>query len=305
MKPPVLPNAVIAGLGRSGTTSLFQYLLEHPDVCGSKRKETKYFEPAVFGQELAPLHEYSAFFDHYAGEAVILEATPGYFAGGLEVARLIRSTLGDDARVVIVLREPASRLVSFYNLAISRLLIDRSVTLEQYVALCEQSPAVSVTRDAGSRLYQGYYGGFYAEPLIDWLGVFGDRLRVLFFDDLENDPIRFMVETSGWLGLDPDFYRDRSFAVQNPSRHYRSRMLHRVANGLSDGAEFALRRHPEVKNSLRRMYLRLNSPTLSAGVGDDILERLRQTYAESNARVHDELLLAGYRGLPAWLAPSR
>jgi hypothetical protein len=40
-----LPNLVIAGVGAAGTTSLFYYLIQHPDICGSNVKEVRYFTP--------------------------------------------------------------------------------------------------------------------------------------------------------------------------------------------------------------------------------------------------------------------
>ncbi len=44
-----VPNLVIVGVVKSGTTSLFNYLSQHPDICPSDVKETRYFDPLRFG----------------------------------------------------------------------------------------------------------------------------------------------------------------------------------------------------------------------------------------------------------------
>lgn len=297
-----LPNLIIAGLGRSGTTSMFQHLVEHPDVCGSKKKETSYFVPAIYGRPVAPIETYRALFDHHDGERVIAEATPGYFIGGRTVAELIDRTLGPEVKVVLSLRDPATRLVSFYNLCISRLLLDPTMTLEQYVDMCEHSSSVRETRDESSEKYQGYYGGFYADVLADWFDVFGDRLRVVFFERLEVDTQGFMTDLASWVGIDPGFYAHRSFEVQNASRGYRFAMVHRLANAVSDRAEFALRRHPKLKNVLRKGYLRLNSSAPSTGGPAGLRHRLEATFADSNARTRTLLESHGYTELPPWLS---
>ena len=49
MTEPRLPNLVIAGVPKAGTTSLFNYLAQHPDICPSDVKETRYFEPLRYG----------------------------------------------------------------------------------------------------------------------------------------------------------------------------------------------------------------------------------------------------------------
>ena len=50
-----LPNLVIVGVGKAGTTSLFHYLRQHPDICGSDIKELRFLNPLRRGEPLAPL----------------------------------------------------------------------------------------------------------------------------------------------------------------------------------------------------------------------------------------------------------
>jgi hypothetical protein len=299
----VLPNVVIAGLGRSGTTSMFQYLIEHPSVCGSQKKETRFFEYALYGRPQPPLERYSSYFDHFAGESVVAEASPGYFSGGHLVAKEIDRTLGADCKVVIIFREPVARLTSFYNMSIARMHIDDVTTLDQYVAACEAHRSVRETGDEGAQIYQGYYGGFYADALPDWHEVFGERLRIEFFDELQKDPGDFMVGLSKWLGIDPAFYTDRNFEVQNPGVGFRRAWLHKIANKANDRAEFMLRRNPNLKNRVRRVYGKLNSQAVKAErPSPELTAHLTSVYADSNRRTREQLVAMGYTDLPGWLA---
>ena len=55
-------DAIIAGVNKAGTTSLFVSLSTHPDVAPSSIKETRFFLPARYGQPLPPAAEWDAFF---------------------------------------------------------------------------------------------------------------------------------------------------------------------------------------------------------------------------------------------------
>jgi len=55
-------DAVIAGVNKAGTTSLFVSLAEHPDVVASAIKETRYFLPARYGEPLEPRSVWDGYF---------------------------------------------------------------------------------------------------------------------------------------------------------------------------------------------------------------------------------------------------
>src|SRR3712207_9448996 len=63
-----LPNLIIAGVGKGGTTSLFRYLGQHPQVCASRVKELRYFQSLRYGEPMAPLDQYTRHFAHWNGQ---------------------------------------------------------------------------------------------------------------------------------------------------------------------------------------------------------------------------------------------
>ncbi len=304
MPRPALPNLVVAGIGRAGTTALFQYLIEHPDVCGSKKKEPSYFTDEFYGKPLAPLPSYAELFDHHRGERIIVEASPGYFSGGRPVAELIDRTLGPDTKILISLRDPVGRLVSWYDYALSRMWLDPDTTLADYVDACRRSPSVREAGDESARKYQGYHGGFYADALSEWFSVFDGRLQVVFFERLQADTTAFMTDVANWLGIDDAFYEHRQFDIYNPTLHFRMERVHRMANAVNDKAEFWLRRRPGLKKNLRKVYAFVNTAPPAADDDTEIREQLRADYADSNRHTLVLLEQRGYTDLPGWLAPD-
>ena len=114
-----IADLVIVGVPKAATGSLFAYLAQHPDVCGSDIKELGYFNhynPART-QHIGPpppIEEYAQHWSHWSGERYALEATPTYSYGGRPVIDAMRTVLGRP-KVIMILRDPAERLWSAYT----------------------------------------------------------------------------------------------------------------------------------------------------------------------------------------------
>jgi hypothetical protein len=124
-----LPNLLIIGVTKAGTTSLFSYLAQHPDICASRRKETEYFSPlrTTPSSRLAPLDDYRRNFRHCQGQRFALEATPNYWYGAQQMVAAVERTL-DDPHVVISLRDPVDRFWSEYRFMRSKGLLPHCLT---------------------------------------------------------------------------------------------------------------------------------------------------------------------------------
>ncbi len=115
-------NTIIAGANKAGTTSLFVSLSGHPVVAPSSVKETGYFLPVRWGQPCAPVSDYEACLADAGDRPVRLEATPSYVYGGRALVERMIEVCGEP-RVLVVLREPVSRFVSFFTAQKARLRI--------------------------------------------------------------------------------------------------------------------------------------------------------------------------------------
>lgn len=295
-------DAVIAGVNKAGTTSLFVSLAEHPDVVASAIKETRYFSPARYGRALAPEAVWDGYFPG-PDRAVRLEATPSSFYGGAAVAQAMQSVLVNP-RVVIVLREPVSRAVSFFEYQKIRLRFPPELSIEEYLAVADALTDEDLA-DPDHEKYMAVRGGRYADWLPDWWDVLGaDAVKVVFFEDLISDGNAVLREVAGWLGLDVALLGAAGLRSENRTTRFRNVRLQAAALAFNDRMERILRRMPGFKRGLRALYFRLNGNGRRApDVSDAVLSDLSSRFAEPNRRLAALLDGAGI-DRPAWLVDA-
>ena len=112
-----LPNTVIIGAQKSGTSSLFSYLVQHPEIQGSFRKEVHYFDGGLVPNVDNFKKGQSWYRAHFPlrgkkAETPIIEATPSYLFVPSVPDRI--SSLLPDAKFIAVLRNPVDRAISHY-----------------------------------------------------------------------------------------------------------------------------------------------------------------------------------------------
>lgn len=295
-------DLVIVGVPKAGTGSLFAYLAQHPDICGSDEKETGYFNsynPDRHAGPPLPIEEYARHFAHARGERWAVEATPTYSYGGKPVISAIRSVLGKP-RIILILRDPADRLWSAYT-------FQRSVgnnadirTFAEYLDTVEQRLRDDVPLVPGDGM-QGLHIGFYADYVGDWLDEFGDDMRVVFTEDMRRDPGAVVEGLFRWLDVDPAAAASLDLGARNVTRHPRSTRLASTARRLKRRGE-ALNLLPSAAYPrLREAYFRLNSGRLEERFEPDLRRRVEEIYRESNRRTAEILAAHGYEDVPAWL----
>ncbi len=294
-----LPNLVIAGVHKAGTTSLYSYLGKHPEICPSHTKEIGFFGPLVFGREPASLDSYAKYFDHCEAETYRLEASPSYLYGKGKVAQALKDNL-PDARVLIVLRDPADRLRSFFSRAVSKSTLPEDMSFADYLAISKEQQESSEHTVYSRGLREGRYID-YLEP---WQKIFGDKLKIVFFDELKADAQGLTRAIIQWLDLDPAAYATQNFTVENETVHYRKRRLHQHVRNLYIRSESFWRRHDGLKKWLRNGYNRFNVDKRNkAGVVDEeAMSWLREFYLPHNRKLKDFLQAQEYDRLPGWLS---
>jgi hypothetical protein len=297
----VRANAIIAGVNKAGTTSLFVSLSGHRDVAAAAVKETRYFLPARWGRPLEPSSVYDEYFSDARDAKIRLEATPSYFYGGTEVADAMLEVCGDRLRVIVVLREPVSRFWSFFNYQKARLRIPEDMTGDEYL---ERSDGLddSDFRDPDNERWFAFRGGCYAEWLPQWQDRFGSRLGLVWFEDLMNEPARVLREVATFLGIDPDGYESLELASENRTTAYRRAGLQRLALQANDRLERFLRRHYGLKERLRAWYYRVNGSQRRERIPSTLRATLADRYIEPNARLREQMS-ALHHPMPEWLSP--
>jgi hypothetical protein len=294
-----LPNLLVAGVPKAGTSSLFRYLVQHPDICGSVVKEVRYFNPLRHEGSLPAIDSYADQFEHWNGERYLLEATPGYCYGGRSLLEGIKSTLGSP-KILLILRDPIDRLWSAYTWRRSNGHLRGVKSFDHYLAICEEK------RRKGEK--QGpHFGGltvsFYGDYLPTVFEVFPE-VKVVFTERMAADPAVVISDICRWLEIDDEVPLTFHYQRQNTTVHPKSLLLTRWAKGVRDATDSILRQSPVIKNRVRKTYLKLNSTSRpSEKLSDETKRKLQALFQQSNATVAALLAREGYTDLPAWLLP--
>lgn len=183
----MLPNFLLIGPGRSGTTWVTKSLSAHPDIYMPRRKSTRYFS-SNFGNGL---NWYERIFNGWAGESAVGEASVGYLMNP-ETAFRIHERL-PEARLIATLRHPVDRAYSSYG----RLTAIAKKGDPNYGISFEQKLRMT------PRLLEE---GRYAEHLNRYLELFPRRnLLILFYEDMARDPEGFLRSIYEFLDVEPSF----------------------------------------------------------------------------------------------------
>jgi hypothetical protein len=205
------PDVLLIGAKRSGSTSLHNYLLQHPQVAplfprAAHVKGAHYFDRNAtkplswyrsFGRLALPGHR-----------RITVDASPYYFIHPT-AAHAAAATL-PEAKVVVLLREPATRALSQYwdEVKLGRESLSFADALDaEPDRLAGETERIladpSYCSEAHEHLSYSLWGR-YAEHLERWFDAFGrDRVLVLRSEDMYSDPGPVFRQVTDFVGLDP------------------------------------------------------------------------------------------------------
>ena len=213
-----LPNFLIIGAAKAGTTSLYHYLDQHPDVFMSPIKETNYFafrpNGDPYGREIRfPVRtadEYRRLFRSVTSEQAIGEASPLYLEYP-ETASKIHDCL-PNIRLIVILREPADRALSAYSMR-------RRKGWEKGQAEDVITPDSHYVQNSlyYARL-RSYFEFFPAE-----------HIHLLLFDDLQLKTLVAVQNIFGFIGVNSQFepnFQRRHNAGGEPRSEWLNQLLY-------------------------------------------------------------------------------
>jgi len=285
------PNFFIVGTPKAGTTSLYYYLEEHPDIFMSPIKETNYFSYAeIKAQQLyyneehiSSLGQYLELFKEAKDEKAIGEASVSYLYYPSVPSKI--KEFNSEARIIIVLRNPVDRGFSHY-------LMDRRLGL---VDLLYEDIIRKRSAHPKFQLYYQQYVmlGQYYEQVKRYLTIFGEtQVKILLYEDIVSDIESVVKELFIFLNVDCDFSPDtneqhnmytspKNFFIQKLYAHKKFRIAAKRFFG------------ENTQRQIKNVFFKRDKPELSKKLKHD----LSQIYKE-NIYKTSELLK---RDLTYWL----
>lgn len=219
--PKRWPNLFLVGPHKTGTTTWYDLLDEHPDVCMSPVKEPEFLN-TDHQYTHRPTETEQAYLDLWSkatDERYLGEATPWYFYSQA-AAETIRQK-SPDPKILITLRDPVERIYSLH----SQRLHAGTETIESFQEALAAEPA----RKQGERLpdrRNPVLGCFYREiaaytPHVErYMDLFDeDELKVLRFEAFISDQEAAYRDLCGWLGIEPVAFQETQ---SNPNSTVRS-----------------------------------------------------------------------------------
>lgn len=279
-----VPNLLIPGAPKAGTSSLQKWLADHPEALGSLEKETYYFVDAGTHMYRPEAHisngldGWRSQFSIPDGQRpkVILESTPGYLYYKDAVTQI--PNLPSEPKCVFVLREPGAQIHSLYSYFRDNWdWIPANMDFRDFLlAVREGNHEFKGNELAKNALKYARYID-YLKPWHDQLG--DERMMVTTFDALLDDASGLTKQIASWAGLDPQFYDSYDFPRENETYTPKNRLLQSVNIKLR-----GLLPKGRLYNAMRDTYRHLNTQKGRIMNDDDsaLVELLGLEFAAEN-----------------------
>ncbi|MFQ5470395.1 MAG: sulfotransferase domain-containing protein [Gammaproteobacteria bacterium] len=242
-----LPNFIIIGAYKSGTTSLYHYLRQHPDVFMPVLKEPNFFaherKKELLKSEdrneivIDKLDDYRRLFDDVSTEKAIGEASPLYLGTELAAQRIWESI--PTVKLIAILREHSD---AFYSDHKMRIRDKRKLEGDLWKRFEQMKRRIESGENAGP-LYGQHLKRYYErfDP---------SQIRVFLYEDLINDGPEVLRQIFAFLGVDESFTLDTS-KRHNPGGIPKNDRFDRLLKRLIKSRKMV--RIPLMKNLLQRI----------------------------------------------------
>lgn len=194
------PNVFLIGVQKAATTSLYDWLAQHPEVCAPfSMKDTPFFiDDELFakgGEFLDKIYR-----NEYSGQPVVLNGSANIIYFEKAIKRI--ASLNPDARLILVLRNPVERAISAYNFAVKRNMEKES--LQKAISLEKSRIREGDLRTLSNNTYVDH--GRYYTQITRLRNYFPAKsAHIVFYEDIRNDPLAVVRDVYEFIGVSQDF----------------------------------------------------------------------------------------------------
>ena len=217
------PDFFIVGAPKCGTTAIYYYLAQHPEVFLPYKEVNFFGSDLYFPDQIRDESKYLDLFASARTELRVGEVSVWYLYSKTAAAEIKR--LFPDASIVIILRNPVEMLYSLH----SQLLYSGVEDIQDFAG------ALRAAANLGRRLplwngppVMNYWeAAKYSPQLKRYLDTFGrEKVKVIIFDDFRTDTLKSYQELCRFLGVNSSF--EPELRVINPNKTIRSKGLRSI-----------------------------------------------------------------------------
>jgi hypothetical protein len=264
-----LPNLIIAGVPKAGSSSLFHWVAAHPEVYGAPCKETFYFidrDSHLLKKEanynLHGLDLYESFFPNCPSDTkVILEATPHYIYQ--KTALKFFANCEPQPHVVFLLRKPSKRIYSAFTFMQNNLSrLDKNLTFEQIVDL--------LLDETGNLIQQLNYpkddvlytwlndqlpNNRYYDFISQWAEYFPrEKIHIILFESMLANPENTLSQLAQALEIDANFYSNFYFEKRTQTIVVNNQFIQKILLKIAPYIATS-----KLRGNLKSLYFKLNT----------------------------------------------
>jgi hypothetical protein len=296
-----MPNFLIIGAPKSGTTSLAQYLGQHPEIYISPQKEPYFFAfeneqvdflgPGIQGKDhiinnavVVDLEEYRRLFQGVSDEVAIGEASTLYLAFPKAAERIKHHI--PDVKLIAILRNPADRAYSAFMHALR----------DNYESITDFSSALAAEEERiklnWGPLWRYQDQGFYYRQLKQFFDLFDShQIKIYLYEDLVNNRSGLLRDVFDFIGVDENFIPDTS-AKYNVTGIPKNKLLHELLskpNLLRTSVKTIIPQGFRKKLAINLKNANLAKPELPQEIRQQLIEIYREDILELQKLIQRDL----------------
>lgn len=197
-----IPNLFIVGAAKSGTTSLWYLLRQHPNIF--MQEDRLFKEPGYFShlRRMNSEDKYLKLFSSAKDEKYIGEASTAYLTDPVSSEKIFE--FNPDSKIIIMLRNPTCRAYSLYNWMVQE-GYEYSSTFEEALSKEERRKGKKIPNFFEPEYYYNYMyfeSGLYHSQIVRYIKYFGqEKVSLNIFEEFIKNPTLFMVRMFDWLNI--------------------------------------------------------------------------------------------------------
>lgn len=287
------PDIFLAGTPKSGTSFLFDLLIQHPGILGATSKEPFFHvdDDNPYQAKRKSSVDYLKHFAEVPGEVLNLDGTTQtiYQNQILEDCKYLQQK----PKFVAILRQPADRIWSSYKYTSENLASVEGMSFSEYVDILlnqdfQRLQQFCRNKEAYFSLSHELQFSDYLPYLLRWRNVIGtENMHVLVFETLLKHPELYVQEVFSFLGLDAIPIAAESSRT-NSSQEVRNKKLHFVLRSAANGLGIDLSKDSWFKAMYRKIQLRSSNPVSHH---EEALEKLNAYFEPKRAELQNNFNL--------------